>query len=118
MTNMNLRPEIVRGSDRVTYRSRIEFRPGVGAQGLLDDLRRKQMKQVIWDDEQCERPDLRVIFERGECYPSDDGVDLAIMDLFYFGALQEEQTVQMRHDAMVPAHLRLLRDLNGYSRLL
>lgn len=113
-----LHPEVTRDHDRVMYRSKIEFKPAPGAEGLLKRLRANAQKQIIWDDEDCEHPELRAIFERGECYPSPDRDDCAILDLYYLGPRVREHIVRMRHNFMVPAQIRVLLGLGGYARLL
>lgn len=118
METTSLHPEVTVENNRVTYRSRIEFTAARESGALLEALRASGEGQVVWDDSAgCEHPELRPILERAVCYSStEDGK--VILELTYWGPLSEAQTVNLRHDSMVPAHLRTLSQTHGPARLI
>lgn len=116
MSDFYLQPEVTRDGERVTYRSRIEFRTAPSSRLLLDQLRGRGAGQVIQDDE-ARHANLHLILERHVCYASQIE-DCAILELSYFGSRTEEYIVKTRHDLMVPAHLRSLAAIAVFSRLL
>jgi hypothetical protein len=107
-----LDPEISLRDGGVQYRSRIKFRPAAKAN---DTLRRQlgiPAVQLIGDDHAAEWSSTRIVLEKGTAWALDD--ELAILEVTYSGPHQD---VKMRHDAMIPAHVRDLRTRDGFAEV-
>lgn len=117
MNEITLNPEVILlDGERIQYRSQVRFRLHPDSSNLAGRLRQQNAKQVIWDDSDSEYVHLRPIVEKGECWPEREG-DMAILQLTYSGPRSEAQTVKMRHDLMVPAHVRGLLHTHGYAEI-
>lgn len=111
---MELQPRATLRGDVYEMRSRIRFRLHPGSMALAERLRNAQAKQV-WGDIDPDF-DLRLIAERQETWPEAEG-DCAIMELTFTGKRKDARIVKVRHDFMVPAHVRDMRTLNGYAEV-